>query len=75
MKHISKKKPYKLIAERITHLRKKAGLSQSELAMRMGKDKQWVQRLESGHHDPRISTLCTLAEGLQIPISILVEVD
>ncbi len=72
MKNI-KTQPQKL-AERIKSFRTKRGLTQAQLANRMGKDKQFIQRLESGKHDPKFTTLQKVAEGLGIVVGNLTKV-
>jgi len=59
------------LAKKIKSLREKAGLTQSELANRLGKDKQWMQRIESGKHTLRNATLDLVANGLEVPVKYL----
>jgi transcriptional regulator with XRE-family HTH domain len=46
--------------------RRKAGLSQRELAERMGRDQSRIAVWESGKRQPRIDTVVRLAEALEI---------
>ena len=66
MKTIEKQN--KKLAKKIKLLREKIGLSQSELANRLGKDKQWMQRIESGKHKLRNTTLDLVASGLEVSV-------
>ncbi|TVS16346.1 MAG: XRE family transcriptional regulator [Gammaproteobacteria bacterium] len=52
-----------LIAEEVSRARRKARLSQRELAMRAGLTQAAVSRLESGDRLPRLETLLALAEA------------
>ena len=45
--------------------RRKAGLSQTEVAARMGTSQSAVARLESGQADVRLSTLTRYAEAVE----------
>lgn len=45
------------IVERLVSLREQAGLSQSEVAARMGTTQPVIARLEAGGRDPRLSTI------------------
>ena len=38
-------------------LRTEAGLSQVDVARRMGCAPSWISHLENGHHDPNLSTI------------------
>lgn len=49
--------------------RQKAGLSQEELAHRAGKSMRYVSLLESCRHQPSLSTMRGLCEGLGIRMS------
>lgn len=49
--------------------RQRAGLSQEELAHRAGKSMRYISLLESCRHQPSLSTLCGLCDGLGIRMS------
>ncbi|WP_299737211.1 helix-turn-helix transcriptional regulator [uncultured Roseobacter sp.] len=49
--------------------RTKAGLSQEELAHRAGKSMRYVSLLESCRHQPSLSTLKGLCDGMGIKMS------
>ena len=50
------------MADRIQYLRKTKGMSQEELADRMGVSRQAVSKWETGASDPSTSNLLTLAK-------------
>lgn len=62
----------KLIA-RIKYYREQKGWSQAELANRMGKDKQSIQRLEQGKVNPGFLFLRDVAHVLDVPLKKLVD--
>jgi ribosome-binding protein aMBF1 (putative translation factor) len=57
-------RPYADLAKLVIRLRALEGLSQDELARRMGTTKAAISRLESGRHRPTVETLRRLAEAL-----------
>ncbi len=48
-----------------------AGLTQQQLADRLGKPQSSIARLESGRHPPRLDTLTALADALGARFSII----
>ena len=56
-----------LKAERI-----KAGITQQELAERIGTKKSYISRVENGHTDVQLSTLYKLFQGLGRKVSVVV---
>lgn len=61
------------LAREIIKARASAGLSQQELARKMGTTQSVVARLESGHHLPSMSTLKKLAKATGTKLSIHLE--
>ena len=57
-------RPYAEVAKLVVRLRALEGLSQEQLARRMGTTKAAISRLESGRHRPTVETLRRLAEAL-----------
>lgn len=57
----------KKIGYRIRNARKTAGMSQSELAERLGKNLRTVQKYESGEIEPALSVLDEIAAALGVP--------
>lgn len=58
------------VAIRVIQYRVKHGLSQAELARRLGMRQPNVARLESGDHEPTIATLSLLAQVLKQDFSV-----
>lgn len=67
---ISKEIP-KLIGEEIALLRKAKKLTQTELAEMVGKDRQYLYKIEKGKVTPNITTLSLIALALKISLSDL----
>ena len=72
----AKKKPKDTFPENLRRVRREAGLSQHELAVRAGLSAGaytgTVGRLERGAGNPTLSTLRKLAEALGVPLAALV---
>ena len=60
------------IAEELAHARRAAGLSQTEVAARMGTSQSAVARFERGDTDVRLSTLQRYAEALDRQVGFTV---
>ena len=58
------------IGEEVRRLRTERGLSQQELAKRMGLSQSVVARLEAGGVEPRLSTLDRVASALDVELDI-----
>jgi len=65
----------KLLGKHVARLRKEAGLSQTELALRCDKDRQSLNRLEKGRINPSAFYLSQLAEELKIPVKNLLDFE
>lgn len=61
------------LANRIAILRTTAGLSQDQLAVRMGVDRRTIQRYEAATRDPRYPDLLLLADALGVTPSDLIQ--
>lgn len=57
------------IAYNLARLREEAGISQGELARRIGVARPRISELESGNANPRIATLDRIAEELEVPVA------
>jgi len=58
--------------QRLVELRKAAGLTQAELAVKAGLGMMQVSRIERGAvSDPQMSTVQALAEALGVPVAEL----
>ena len=58
----------RLVGGNIRRLRIAAGISQAELAQRMGVDRSYVSGLETGDRNPTIITLWHVAEALGVKV-------
>lgn len=57
---------------KVKELREEKGLSQTELAYKIGKDQPSINRLEKGKVNPSIIYLLEICEGLEMSIIELV---
>ena len=62
-----------ILAERLKEERLKAGLTQEQLAERIGTKKTYISRIENGKADVQLSTLFRIFQGLgkQVKLTIL----
>jgi HTH-type transcriptional regulator/antitoxin HipB len=58
------------IGEEVRRLRMERGLSQQELAQRMGLPQSVIARLEAGGVEPRLSTLDRVAQALGVQLEV-----
>ncbi|MGH3930373.1 MAG: helix-turn-helix transcriptional regulator [Pseudonocardiaceae bacterium] len=58
------------VASRVVRYRVEHGLSQAELAAKLGVSQPYVARLESGAHPPTLATLVRLAQRLGLEFHI-----
>lgn len=61
----------KLIGNRIKELRDDRGLTQTELAELVGKDRQYLYKIEKGKVTPNVVTITALAIALEISLKDL----
>ena len=61
-----------IIGEQLKEERLRAGLTQEQLADRIGTKKSFISRVEKGHADIQLSTLVKLFRGLGRQISVRV---
>jgi transcriptional regulator with XRE-family HTH domain len=59
-----------LLAERVRQLREARGLTQAELAHRMGTTQPFVARLEAGGAEPTLETLVRIARALDVQLVV-----
>lgn len=59
--------------KRLAGLRKLAGLSQEAFAFKCGFDRTYMGIIERGEKSPTLNTLDKIAEGLNIPLSHLMD--
>ncbi|NUQ95322.1 MAG: helix-turn-helix transcriptional regulator [Streptomyces sp.] len=60
------------LGQRIAERRHQAGLSQDQLAERVGVERRSIQRYERGERDPRFMDLLLIADALDVPLADLV---
>jgi putative transcriptional regulator len=70
---VTRDKLKKKIGERIVELRTQKGWSQSDLARACNKDRQAIEKLESGKVNPTLYTLLELADAMEIGLPKLVD--
>ncbi|HTB50819.1 MAG TPA: helix-turn-helix transcriptional regulator [Solirubrobacteraceae bacterium] len=58
------------MAENIGHERRRAGLSQSELARASGVKRETIARLEAAQQEPRLITLVGFSFALRVPLHV-----
>ena len=63
----------RVVGENVRRCREAAGLSQEELAARMGVEQGYVSRLEAGTRNPTIVTIWHAAQSLGVRPAILFE--
>ena len=64
---------HKRFTIRLKALRAERSLSQEALAKKVGVSREYIARLETGKHDPPLSTLNRLARALRVKVAELVE--
>ena len=57
------------LGKRIIQIREKRGWTQSDLARACLKDRQSIERIESGKTNPTLFTLYVIATALEVPMS------
>jgi transcriptional regulator with XRE-family HTH domain len=58
---------------RLKEQRTKRKMSQDALAKKIGVSREYIARLEGGHHDPPLSTVEKLAKALGVKAAKLIE--
>ena len=61
-----------ILGERLKEERKKAGLTQEQLAQKIGTKKSYISRVENGHADIQLSTLLKIFQGLGRRVSLTI---
>lgn len=61
-----------ILGEQLKAEREKAGLTQQQLAEKIGTKKSYISRVENGHTDIQLSTLYKLFQGLGRKVSVAV---
>jgi transcriptional regulator with XRE-family HTH domain len=61
------------LAMKLKRLRATKGWTQQQLAQHARVSVGYIARLETGHYDPKLSTLRKLAKALGVPVTALLE--
>lgn len=61
-----------ILAERLKEERLKAGLTQEQLAQKIGTKKSYISRIENGKADVQLSTLFKIFQGLGKRVSLTI---
>lgn len=65
----------RMVGRNVRRLRIAAGLSQAELAARMGVDRGYVSGLELGQRNPTVVTLWHIAKALDVKVGLFLGED
>ncbi|CAA0223319.1 conserved hypothetical protein [Tenacibaculum maritimum] len=63
------------IGERVRFLRKQKGLTQTELAELVGKDRQYLYKIEKAVVTPNVVTISALAIAMEVPLKDFFDID
>ena len=63
------------IAEKIRYFRRHRGLSQEQLAQRVGINVNTIRKYELGHRKPNIDQLKKIADGLEISVIEFLDIE
>jgi transcriptional regulator with XRE-family HTH domain len=62
-----------IVGENIRRYRREKGLSQAEMANRMGVDRAYISGLELGQRNPTVITLWHAAQALGVELDLLLK--
>lgn len=60
-----------MVGRNVRRLRTAAGLSQADLAIKMGVDRSYISGLELGERNPTVVTLWHVAQALEVKVGLL----
>lgn len=60
------------VGEKIKFFRKKAGLTQEEVAEKIGLTQKHISRIEQGYHSALFITVASIAKAVGVPLDYLV---
>jgi len=63
------------IGERARYLRKLKGLTQTQLAELVGKDRQYLYKIEKAVVTPNVVTISAIAIALEVPLKEFFDID
>lgn len=61
--------------QRVRQLRTQQGLSQEAFAEKCGLDRTYISGIERGVRNPTLQVLATLANGLDVPLPVLLSLS
>ncbi len=64
-----------IIGKNIKKYRKEAGLTQTQLGLKLGKTKEYIYMIEKGVRNPSLKTLAQISDILNKPLEILTKND
>lgn len=62
-----------IIGANVRRLRLAAGMSQEELAARVGVEQFYISGLEAGRRNPTVKTIWSVAQALDVKVGVLFE--
>jgi len=63
----------KKLGDNLKRIRIKKGITQIEIARRLGVDRSFVSNIENGKNNPTLSTITSLAKVLDVPSTELLK--
>ena len=63
----------KRLGENLKRIRTKKGITQIEIAKKLGADRSFVSNIENGKTNPTLSTITNLAKALSVPVNELLK--
>lgn len=64
-----------LLGRQLKYLRRQKNLTQAQLAEKVGLSVNYVSQIETGIANPKVKTLFTIAQGLNVEIKELFDFD
>lgn len=65
----------KEVGNRVRFFRKKRGITQTQLAQLVGKDRQYLYKIEKGVVTPNVVTISILAITLEVPLKDFFDIE
>ncbi|MEW4922624.1 helix-turn-helix transcriptional regulator [Algibacter sp. 2305UL17-15] len=65
----------KEIGKRVRFFRKEKGITQTQLAQSVGKDRQYLYKIEKGKVTPNVVTISILAITLEVPLQDFFDIE
>lgn len=65
----------KKIGKRVRYYRKEKGLTQTQLAQLVGKDRQYLYKIEKAVVTPNVVTISALSIALEVPLKEFFDID